>query len=64
MIDKITCCQINTIYLSLGFQTGYYYLFKDLKEKGFLCEKCVNFSRELGKIYLDFREKVSKHLEN
>lgn len=69
-MEKINCCYLNTAlqeiyykqitgkeYYSLGFQTAYYYLFKNLKNQGLLCEKCLETSGKLSEIYLDFQGK-------
>ena len=65
-MDKLNCCYLNktlqtiyqgqiqsTRYYNLGYTATFYYLFKNLKKRDLLCEKCVSFSQELAEIYLD-----------
>ena len=69
-MEKLNCCYLNNTlqeihreqiqgkrYYSLGYSTTFYYLFKNLKKQGFLCEKCMSFGQQLAEIYLDFQQK-------
>jgi hypothetical protein len=69
-MKKINCCYLNSTlqaiyqeqiqgkrYFNLGYSATFYHLFKNLEKQGFLCEKCVSFSRELAEIYTEFNQK-------
>jgi len=69
-MEKLNCCYLNNAlqeiyheqiqgqkHYNLGYSTTFYHLFKDLKTKDFLCEKCLDFSQKLFEIYLDFNQK-------
>lgn len=75
-MSKINCCYLNTTlqkiqqeeirgkkYFNLGYITTFYFLFKNMKDKGFLCGKCVGFSKELSEIYWNFEREYQKIYE-
>lgn len=70
--NQLTCCHLNQtlqeIYYeqiqgkkryTLGYYTTYYYLLKEYKKSGKLCEKCNGFTQQLFNLYLEMRSKHS-----
>ena len=67
---KPFCCHLNTILketyyeqihgkkgYSLGYYTTYYYLLKEYKKQGQLCNDCQDFASKLFTLYLETRSK-------